>query len=190
MSAVFYRLLLPDIKKNLFAESPKSDYNAAVRFRTIRSGGIDMEMDTQKRLSEYNSIIKETDELYRDAAKALGLSDCAFWLLYALREEDGGVTQRDICDMFYQPKQTVNSALKKLEADGYIQLAEMEDRRSKQINLTKPGRCLAEKTVDRVIAVERSALSGLTEAEQEEFIRLFRKYADLLRTQLQTLNHE
>ncbi len=143
---------------------------------------------SNKRLYEYNSIIKENDELYRGVARTLGLPDCAFWILYALRESAQVLTQSEICNAMYQPKQTVNSALKKLEADGYIVLMEMNDRRSKQIDLTKKGELLAQKTVDRVIAVEAQALDGLTVQEQEDFIRLFRKYTDLLKNSIGTLN--
>ena len=146
--------------------------------------------NTGKRLSEYNSIIKETDELYRGVAKALGLPDCAFWILYVLREEGEVLTQSEICYALYQPKQTVNSALKKLEYDGCIELTEMDDRRSKQIQLTEKGGKLAEKTVDKVIAAEHKALSGLTETEQETFIGLFRKYAGLLRNNMEELRME
>lgn len=42
---------------------------------------------TSKRLSEYNRIIKENDEIYHNVAKSFGMPDCAFWILYMLREE-------------------------------------------------------------------------------------------------------
>ena len=35
-----------------------------------------------KKLSEYNSIIKENEGIYRRVAKKNGLSDSAFWILY------------------------------------------------------------------------------------------------------------
>lgn len=44
------------------------------------------EKHTARRFSEYNRILKETDELYRSAVKTMGLPDCAFWILYTLRE--------------------------------------------------------------------------------------------------------
>lgn len=68
-------------------------------------------------LAQYNSIFRESDQIYRTAAKSFGLSDCAFWILYSLREASTPLTQSDICNQIYLPKQTVNSALKKLEAD-------------------------------------------------------------------------
>lgn len=145
--------------------------------------------NTCNRLAEYNSIVKENDELYRNIAKKMGLSDCAFWILYALREDNAELTQSEICHFFYQPKQTVNSALKKMESDGYIELHNINDRRSKQIKLTLKGIELAKGTVDRVIAVEQNAFSGLTDKEQEMFICLFQKYTDLLFGNIQGLTN-
>lgn len=141
-------------------------------------------------LSEYNGIFKETDEIYHNIAKTLGLSDCAFWILYSLRTEGDALTQSEICNTFYQPKQTVNSALKKLEQNGYIELLERSDRRRKQIRLTQKGITLAEETVDRVIGVEQKTMSGLDEAEQKAFVGLFRKYTDLLKCNMQTILKE
>lgn len=68
--------------------------------------------DLEQQLHQYNSLIKENDELYRDVARSLGLPDCAFWILYFIRENLMPLTQRQICSYLYLPKQTVNSALK------------------------------------------------------------------------------
>lgn len=139
------------------------------------------EENINKRLSEYNSIIKENDEIYHKDARKIGISDCAFLIFYIMREENGIVTQSTVCDAFYQPKQTVNSALKKLEREGYIELGTIAGGRSKQINFTKKGKKFAEETIDKVIASEQKALSGLTLKEQETFLSLFRKFTKLLK---------
>ncbi|MBD5140903.1 MAG: winged helix DNA-binding protein [Ruminococcus sp.] len=140
--------------------------------------------NAQKKLLEYNTIFKENDDIYSCVTKELGLSDCALWIFYVLRLEES-VTQKYICGAIHYPKQTVNSALKKLESEGYILLSEMADRRSKQIRLTPKGVKLAKKTADKVIAAELAALSGLTDEERETFIGLFRKYTELLKKNMQ-----
>lgn len=142
--------------------------------------------NTKKNLWEYNTVFKKNDELYRCAAKSLSIPDCTLWILYTLRTERNAITQKEICEAFYYPKQTVNSALKRLENDGYIVLTEMEDRRSKRISLTEKGKKLAEKTADKLINAELAAMSGLTEEEQNRFIELFGKYTELLKI---NLNH-
>ncbi len=142
----------------------------------------------REHLSEYNELFKESDEIYRNAARNTGLSDCAFWILYFLREngdEAGGrLTQSSICSAIYAPKQTVNSSLKKLEEDGIIELTEGPDRRSKSVGLTEAGKALAAETVDRVLRAEVRAMAGMEEKEQEIFLGLFRRYTELLKKEM------
>ena len=71
--------------------------------------------------------------------------------MYTLREANREMTQSE-CHAMYEPKQTVNSALKKLERDGIIELLEMKDKRSKRLHLTEKGEEFARETVDKVIA--------------------------------------
>lgn len=145
-------------------------------------------MEKEKELlTQYNTLYKENDEIYRIAAKTLGLSECAFWILYALRQEDG-LIQSELCHTLCLPKQTIHSALKKLENDGFIKLSSGKDRRAKYLSLTKKGTMLAEETVDRVIQAEINAFAGFTDQEQQEFNRLFQKYTGLLKAGMMDLN--
>ena len=141
-------------------------------------------------LAEYNDIFKEQDDLYRAVARRCGLSDCAFWVLYALREADRPMTQSDICAAVYQPKQTVHSALKKLMAEGFLRLTEGRDRRSKYLTLTAAGKALMTRTVDRVTAAEETAMDTLTAAERAQFLTLCRRYNAALRQSLSRVIEE
>ena len=64
-----------------------------------------------KRFSEYNSIIKEYDQMYRDAIKTLGLNDSSFWILYTLRDDGGGelLKKRLLIETFFHLKQLIQS---------------------------------------------------------------------------------
>ena len=142
-----------------------------------------------QRLVEYNGLIKEHEDLYRKIAKRFGLSECTFWLLYSLREaHNAALTQSELCYTLCQPKQTINSALKKMEHDGYIQLVSGEDRRRKQIQLTEKGEVLAKETVDKVIVLENLTFDTFTAEEQQLFLRLFQKYTDNLKNHLSERN--
>lgn len=140
-----------------------------------------MSKHLSKKMLELNEIMKETDDLYRNLAKKFKMSDCMIWILYILREDDRSVTQSDICNMMYMPKQTVNSSLKKMESEGYIELLNINDKRSKQVCLTEKGVDLANNTVDIIISKENNTLSKMDKEEQALFINLFKKYKDLLK---------
>ena len=143
-----------------------------------------------KLLTHYNGIIKENDQLYRKVTKALGLSDSAFWILYALRETEGRRTEKDIVSISLLPPQTINSALKKLEAEGYVALLSGSDKRKKEVLLTEKGKALAAQTADKVIAIELQTMGSLTEQEQDAFLGLLRKYTDLLKENLSILDEK
>lgn len=98
-----------------------------------------MERDAKRMLLEYNRETKRLDDLYRCAAKQCGISECAFWILYTLRAEERQFTQAEICEFLIEPKQTVHSALKKLEAEGYLARTSGADLRSKHVALTEKG---------------------------------------------------
>ena len=141
-------------------------------------------MEQRGALAAYNELYKEQDDLYRAVARGFGLSDCAFWVLYALREAKRPMTQSDVCAAVYQPKQTVHSALKKLIGEGCLRLAEGRDRRSKYLVLTEQGEALVRRTVDPVMAAETAAMDTLTEAERTQFLSLCRRYNTALRQYL------
>jgi len=142
---------------------------------------------TYNRLLTYNSLLKEMDEIYRHLAKSMGLSECTLWILYALRVEKNAPTQSEIGRFLFQPKQTVNSALKKMEDEGLIEFFYANDRKNKQIYLTKSGKALAEKTADKVIQAEYASLLGLSLQEQEAFLQLYQQYVRLLHKNMQAL---
>ena len=94
--------------------------------------------DIHGQLMEYNELCKEIDALYRQVAECSELSDAMFWVLYTVCARKGSCSPKDVCDAWTMHKQTVHSALKKLESQGYIALETApEDRRSKHILLTE-----------------------------------------------------
>lgn len=113
--------------------------------------------------------MKETDRMYEDVSKKFKISNAAFWILYFLRENELPRTQSEICFVSHLPKQTVNSALKKLESDRYINMAFGDNKKSKQIVLTEKGCKLAESTADVVIAAEHRALNPFPIRNTEHF---------------------
>ena len=143
-----------------------------------------MDRNAYQMLIAFNRETKKLDDVYRSAAKSCGISECAFWILYTLRVEEKSFTQAEICEFLIEPKQTVNSALKKLEAEGYLTLSAGADQRSKRVCLTEKGARLAERTVDRIAEAEAEALLGLSDGEREALFSLLQKYNRLLRARL------
>lgn len=163
-----------------------------VRDRTIlqqsdfgrSGGGSDMDQHSHQMLMTYNREMKLLDDLYRGAAKRCGIAECAFWILYTLRVEDKSFTQAEICEFLIEPKQTVNSALKKLEAEGYLALSAGADQRSKLVRLTEKGEQLARLRIDPVPEAEAGALRAMSPDDRAAYFRLTRQYRLLFEQQL------
>lgn len=135
-------------------------------------------------LTEYNRLYKENSAIYHDVCNRFGLSDSTFWILYTLRAEEPPITQSDICITLFQPRQTVNSSLKKLEREGLLTLSGEGGRRGKPVSLTPRGLELAAKTVDRVIESEQQALLDLSPDEQKHLLDAMRRYNAMLNTRM------
>lgn len=144
-----------------------------------------MDAISQQMLLAFNAAMKHVDDVYRRAVRQYGLSECAFWILYTLRVERP-YTQAGLCEFLHEPKQTVNSALKKLEAEGFLVLSAGDDQRSKRVRLTEKGEQLARTCADRVAEAEACAIGSMSPDDRAALIRLTELYGTLLSEQLQT----
>ena len=143
-----------------------------------------MDESARRGLAAFNQEMKRLDDVYRNAAKSCGMAECAFWILYTLRVEERAFTQAALCEFLVEPKQTINSALKKLEAEGYLALRAGADQRSKLVCLTGKGEQLARSCVDRIPEAEAAALAAMTPDERGALIRLTGRFRTLLEQQL------
>ena len=137
-------------------------------------------MEQSARLYALNETWKENADIYRRMAKQMNMTDTVMWALYTLRIEPGEITQSRMCEFLHEPKQTVNSALKKMEADGLITLQSGANRRTKTIRLTDVGLALAQKTSDRVMETEQKALAQFSEEEVNQLFSLMRRLNALM----------
>ena len=144
-----------------------------------------MDAISQQMLLAFNAAMKHVDDVYRRAVRQYGLFECAFWILYTLRVERP-YTQARLCEFLHEPKQTVNSALKKLEAEGFLVLSAGDDQRSKRVCLTEKGEQLARTCADRVAEAEARAIGSMSPDDRAALIRLTELYGTLLGEQLQT----
>lgn len=100
-------------------------------------------------------------------------------------------TQKEICDDWYENKQTINSAAKKLIEEGYIDIAPSpENFREKLLTFTEKGKFLAMRTVEKMLAAEKRAFARLSENEQEELIRINKKHYDFLKEEFKKIKGE
>ncbi len=145
-----------------------------------------MEQKLQQQLQTLNRLYKESDEIYRGIAGRFGLTDTAFWIMYAITHADEPCTQYDLCNDWFYPAQTMNSAVSNLQKKGLVQLVVIPGTRNrKQILLTEDGKKLAERTIGKIDEIERNAFSLFSEEERETYISLYKRHLENLRSEEQ-----
>ena len=141
-----------------------------------------MEAGTEKRYQEFISASKEIDDVYHMLALKFGLSDSAMWILCTMREANRELTQAEIAQEMSMRRQTVNSAIKNLEKQGYLRLEAVSgDRRNKILSFTEEGETFVKRTVDRVLSLEHQVFENLEVEEQEKITQILRKYTRFMR---------
>lgn len=137
---------------------------------------------------EMDVLYRESDKLYYELARNCGLSETAYWILYAIEVSGGSITQREIASNFSYSKQTVNSALKTLEARGLVELDYVEgSRKSKLVSLTPDGRAFSDERIRPAIAAEDRAFTSLAPEERLELLRLVSAYTEAIDRELAKL---
>lgn len=133
-----------------------------------------------------NYLTSEMESLYHRASLKLGITDSVSVVLYTIYDEGDGCLLSDIYKKTGIRKQTVNSAIRGLEADSILFL-EQHTGRAKKVFLTDKGKDYVQKTVARLYEAEAQAFDTWTAEEISTYIRLMEKYADCLRQQIDKL---
>ena len=132
-------------------------------------------------VSEFNRLYIEFDSLYHEAAAEIGLSDCAFRLLYEMHDEDGELKQRELSKLLAMPPQTVNSATKKLETDGLLRLEKTVGEKGKRICLTDSGKAFITEHFLPIKLSEERVCAEFSEEEIQMLLSLFGRLVSSLK---------
>lgn len=134
---------------------------------------------------EINGAFDEMDRLYAQAASKAGLSDSAFDILYALSAYGDGCTQKELCARCWTGKQTVNSSVKRLAAQGIVSLEPGRGRETLVV-LMPEGRTVVKEKIDPFVRAEAAAIDVLDEDEQRTLLHLLSRMTSSLRTSLES----
>ncbi len=144
-----------------------------------------MENKLDNQLQLLNKLYKESNDIYNVAAIQLKLTDTAFWILYAISHTNTEYTQMDLCNEWFYPIQTVNSAITKLIKEDLVELEVIPGTKNrKKILLTKKGRDLVDNTIKKIDEAERQVFLMFTEEEREMYLSLMQKHIENLKNSL------
>lgn len=131
----------------------------------------------------YAYLSAEITSLYHEAAVKMGISDTVLNILYVLCEKEGQCLQSDIFRLTGISRQTINSAIRKLERDGLAYLEQGEGRNT-MVCLTKNGRDFSAEKILPLFRIENKIWDEWTVDEQEKYVLLTQTYRDSLKKYL------
>ena len=134
---------------------------------------------------------KEQDFIYHNVAVRFGLSDTAMWVLYNVYASEAVITQQELCRQCFFAKQTVNTAIRSLSINGYVELEAIPGTRNqKKILLTSKGNTLAKSTIVPLIEAESRAYSTLSREELEAYLEMTTRLTVSLLEETEKLQRE
>ena len=146
-------------------------------------------MKQETGLKRYNYLFGEIEAVYHEISLQMGLSDSVSRILYAICDEGDRCPLSLICRRTGLSKQTVNSALRRLEEEGAIRL-EAVNGRAKKVCLTGAGRTLADRTARRIMEMENQILAGWAPREMEQYLELTERFLHSLQSRAAAFQEE
>lgn len=143
-----------------------------------------MEYFVNTQLRRFNLLLSEIESAYHDAALKLGMSDSVMLILYTICGGGGECLLGDITSG--ASKQTINSALRKLEAEDVVYLEVFEGRK-KKVYLTEKGRLFVKDTVLPLIKIENEIFGSWSDEEKNVYIELTQRYLTTFKKKMREL---
>lgn len=129
----------------------------------------------QAYMKRLNYLLGEIDAAYHEMSLKLGMSDSAMKILYAICDEGDRCPLHEICRRTGVSKQTINSALRRLEADGIVYL-DPTGARNKMVCLTEKGMNLARHTAIPMLEAENEVFAAWPREDVEQYLELTERF--------------
>lgn len=139
-----------------------------------------------EKIHRINYLAAEVNALYHQAAVRLGMPDSVMCVLYAICDSGGSCLLGEIYRQSGISKQTVNSAIRRLERDGILFLRQSKGR-CKTVFLTDEGRQYVNRMILPLCRAETGAIESWTDGEIDAYIALTEKYAAAFQSQIENL---
>lgn len=145
-----------------------------------------MNIKISESLKHFNYLQSELDAVYHEASLKLGMSDSSTIILYTLCNEGGSCLLNDICVLTCLSKQTINSSIRKLEADDILYLKASDGKR-KMVFLTEKGKQLCEQTVAKIINIENRIFDSWSSEAKQQYFDAIHNYVAAFKNELKNL---
>lgn len=147
-----------------------------------------MDQQTKELWDQINRAIIKFRGVYAAWSKKHGISYNEMLVFYTIRD-NGFCTQKQICDSYLLPRQTMNHVFAKLCADGLIEVSsEYGTGREKAFILTDRGRIYAAPLIDSLNRIEGRAIELMGKERIRAMTELVQEFDFALNTALEKNN--
>ena len=137
-------------------------------------------MNAKSFFYNFGRALYHVDSFYDEFAKQSNVSSALLWVLYALNDGKPH-TQIEISNDWELPKTTVNTVIKDIQKEGYVELVPIKGkRREMSIVLTESGKKFADDVLSELYKKEEKTYKSLT-AEEQEIVMVLEKLARKLK---------
>ncbi len=133
-------------------------------------------MNYRQQMDNIAVHITSITQLYHECAKLQGMSYNTLMVLGALRHKQN-CTQKQIAQQWGLPKQSVNTIIKKLQAEQYVELLEGRNNKEKLVQFTDKGKAFADSVLEPILAMEERVLQRIGEEQSRQFENTTAKFA-------------
>lgn len=125
-------------------------------------------------------MLSEISSIYEKLLLSKNVPEGVFIIMSSILDLGEGCLQKQISEISYLNKKTVNSAIKKLQKEGLIELVAGKYP-NMHIHLTDKGREYMTSKIIPIIEVERKALELMPSEEFGTLVEGYKKYIDNFR---------
>jgi len=130
------------------------------------------------------------DSAYDVFSKNAGIKANMLWLLSALNDGQKH-TQSQICWDWNYPRTTVNTLVKELEQQGYVELIPVTGtRRELYIELTEEEKAYANSILNKVYEAEEELFERYSRDHDTEFVNQLNQFSNIMKSFFYTGNYE
>lgn len=124
-------------------------------------------MNSRSFFYDFGRALYHVDSFYDEFAKQSNVSSALLWVLYALNDGNPH-TQIEISNDWELPKTTVNTVIKEIQKEGYVELIPIKGkRREMSIVLTESGKRYADNILSELYKKENKVYKMLSSKECE-----------------------
>lgn len=141
-------------------------------------------MKIREQIKLVNIAISKTMDLYRMWAKKYGINYNALLILYTL-DEYKTCTQKQICEWWALPKQTVHGILADFEKKNYITTTKnAANKRERLVSFTETGEKYALSILEQLHKMEEDAMEKMGNEKRNQLIACNTEYYELLKEEI------